>query len=430
MSLRRNWSLKRSRLISVIFIIQYFLFYGIQTFKNWPGLESTRGWAPRYWDLKWVISWSECFRSYGLSIYNYDANDKCTGYIYGSQLVKLLNLLHVSVEQSNFLGHLNLIVMCLIISLLSQFFSNQFNVNRIFLSLAFLSPGIWLLLASGNFDSLMFTCILFGIISAGNGRIGLAAILFAVASLVKFYSLPLIPLLFLFCSKKRQTLIVFITSLISLYLTIGDLSRTSSQSPGPNNYFFTFGIQNFGTWLEILNFKFTSHYDEFKPSVIYLIGFVLIMLVTSSMYLIFRQKNYFSFQSKSIFFNDTMSEIWFVFFAATYLALYFQGTNYDYKLIFYIMTFLILMTSDAFRPLKRLFAPIFLLSLWLTCFSFGFKSSFYPTIRISTNFTLIEFFGDILNLVVTGLIFLVFILVMARKFPVILNRFRRQVSNG
>ena len=389
--------------------------FGIQAWINWPGLESTRGWAPRYWDLSWVIQWSECFSEYGNEVYNYDSKDQCTGYIYGSLLLRAMGLMRITVEQSEFFGHMNLILICMGLSYIAYLFSSNYKVKAVFLGLVFTSPGIWLLLASVNFDSLMFFFVFLGALSVAKGKINAAAVFFTIGSLIKFYSLPLIPLLLLYAKKRAQVYVVLFFFSVSLFFTLMDLSRTTNQSPGPNNYFFTFGVQNFGTWVELLNYKITADYVEFNPIYIYAIGIGASLISTVLMHTLLSRKQSPLITSREIFQNDRKMEVLFVFFSATYLALFFQGTNYDYKLIFYIVAFLSLFVSKNFTVLRTFLASIFLLSLWLTCFSFGFESSFYPTIQISTIFTIIELIGDILNLIITSLLFLCLSSILIRK---------------
>ena len=397
------------------FLLLFLAFFGIQVVLNWPALESTRGWAPRYWDLSWVIQWSECFSEYGYEVYNYDSKDQCTGYIYGSLLLRAMGLMRITVEQSEFFGHMNLILICMGLSYIAYLFSSNYKVKAVFLGLVFTSPGIWLLLASGNFDSLMFFFVFLGALSVAKGKINAAAVFFTIGSLIKFYSLPLIPMLLLYAKKRAQVYVVLFFFSVSLFFTLMDLSRTTNQSPGPNNYFFTFGVQNFGTWVELLNYKITADYVEFNPIYIYAIGIGASLISTVLMHNLLSRKQSPLITSREIFQNDRKMEVLFVFFSATYLALFFQGTNYDYKLIFYIVAFLSLFVSKNFTVLRTFLASIFLLSLWLTCFSFGFESSFYPTIQISTIFTIIELIGDILNLVITSLLFLCLSSVLIRK---------------
>lgn len=394
---------------------------------NWPGLESTRGWAPRYWDLSWVIQWSECFSEYGYEVYDYDSKDQCTGYIYGSLLLRAMGLMRITVEQSEFFGHINLILMCVSLSYIAHLFASNYKLKAVFLGLAFTSPGIWLLLASGNFDSLMFFFVLFGALSMAKGKINTAAAFFTIGSLIKFYSLPLIPLLLLYAKKRSQVYGILLFFSVSLLFTLMDLSRTTSQSPGPNNYFFTFGVQNFGTWVELLYYKITTDYIEFHPIYIYAVGIGASLISTALMQTLLSRKHSPLITSREVFQNDRKIEVLFVFSSATYLALFFQGTNYDYKLIFYIVAFLSLFVSKNFTALRSFLASIFLLSLWLTCFSFGFKSSFYPTIQISTIFTIIELIGDILNLMITSLLFLCLSSVLIRKALAFFPLFRRHL---
>jgi hypothetical protein len=400
----------------------------MQAWSNWPGLESTRGWAPRYWDLSVVIQWSECFSEYGYEVYNYDSKDKCTGYMYGSLLLRAMSLMRITVEQSEFFGHVNLILICMALSYIAHLFSSNYKVKAVFLGLIFTSPGIWLLLASGNFDSLMLLLVFLGALSVAKGKIIVAALLFTIGSLIKFYSLPLIPLLLLYAKRRAQFYVISFFLSVSLFFTLMDLSKTTNQSLGANNYFFTFGVQNFGTWVELLNYKITSDYVEFNPIYIWATGIGATIISTVLMYTLLSRKKSPLITSREDFQDIQKMEVLFVFFSATYLAVFFQGTNYDYKLIFYMVAFLSLFVSKNFTVLRTFFSSIFLLSLWLTCFSFGFKSSFYPTIQISTFFTIIELIGDILNLIITSLLFLCLSSVLIRKVQEIFFAFSERSS--
>lgn len=400
----------------LLWLLFFTVIFSIQVWSNWPGLESTRGWAPRYWDTSAVIYNSECFNEYGYEVYNYISEDKCTGYIYGSLLLRVLTLTKVTVAQSEIIGHINLVLICMALSYMAYLFSSNHKLNKVFLGLVFTSPGIWLLIASGNFDSLMFFFIFVGAISVAKGKIISAAVFFTIGSLIKFYSLPLIPLLFLYARRKSQFYVVSFFFSVSLFFTLIDLGRiTTSQSVGPNNYFFTIGVENFGTWVELLNYKIKGEYVEFNPIYIYAIGIGAFLISTILMHALLSRKKSQFIASREVFQKDRKMEVLFVFFSATYLALFFQGTNYDYKLIFYIVAFLSLFASKLFTELRTFLSSIFLLSLWLTCFSFGFKSSFYPTIEISTIFTIIQLIGDILNLIITSLLFLCLSSVLIQK---------------
>jgi hypothetical protein len=392
---------------------------------DWPGLESTRGSAPKYWDLNWVIRWADCFQQVGLSVYNYAPDDICTGYIYGHLLLHAINFLRIDLENSDAIGLANVVILSALFGYISYKFSSRFQLNKAFLLITFTSPGIWLLLASGNFDSVMFVLIAAGVYAVKKEQITLAALLFFIGSLIKFYSFPLILLLLFFVKKRVDLIWLFSLIIFSLVLILNDLAKTTSGSPGPNNYFFTFGVQNFGTWLELLIFKLTGNYSEIAPTYIYGIGIVLFIVTTVMMrQFIYRWDTEFSTSNSQIAPNETM-RVHFLFFGGTYLALFFQGTNYDYKLIFYIMAFLSLITSVNLNETRFHFCFVFILSLWLSCFSFGFKSSFQPEISISTTFTVMQFIGDILNLVVTCFIFLGFLFVFFEKIKDLPRRFWR-----
>jgi hypothetical protein len=241
-----------------------------------------------------------------------------------------------------------------------------------------------------------------------------ASLLIFASVLFKFYTFPLLLFYFLLAARKYQKFIIPIILTIGLAVILMDLKETDSTSPGPNNYFFTFGIHNFSQWLEIFLYKLSKNYYELPTYFSYSFG-ILLVLCISLWYRIHYQVGSGSIKQEKKQTGFTFSESLLLNFGVVYLSLYFQGSNYDYKLVFYIVSVLAMNVTIDFRLIPRNIKPIFLISLWLTCFSFGFRSSFTPTIDVSPVFVVFQFIGDLLNLYVTSILLIHILRLISRK---------------
>ena len=160
----------------------FMTFYTLQYISDWWTLRITRGTAPKFWDLEWVLSWANCFKTYGLDVYRYDDSDRCTGYMYGSNLLRLLNAMNLNENSAIILGLIFMLFFSIILGRLASNLVNGMTLGKSLVLLAFCSPGLWLLVASGNFDILIIIsiCVSSFLFYKGKFTFSLLFILFGV----------------------------------------------------------------------------------------------------------------------------------------------------------------------------------------------------------------------------------------------------------
>lgn len=390
-----------------IWFIAYSSFYAIQIASNWHLLQITRGPAPTFWDLEWVIRWADCYRKVGISIYEYQQGQFCSGYMYGVLLLKLINALNISANQAPLIGIVTMLLLCCIFACLSNY-AHHHGISPLIIFLSFASPGVWLLVASGNFDSWMIVLIFLAInVESFLARFALAS----AGTLLKFYSLPMMFFIILLEKRKRrQVMQLFITMIIGIYV-IWQLGLMRGNPLFPTEYFFTFGSQSFGVGINLLigklvgNYTFLSGFGVFLVSCLY---FFLICLIFNRIKYI---RRYISIQAK----ENVHGEMNFAFFAfgGIYFGLFFQGLNYDYKLVFLIM--FTLCTLSIYGS-NLLINALLMCSLWFSCFSFGLKSIFVPKVAVSSVFVWLQLIGDQSTILLSAILFLLFIKAFVMKF--------------
>ena len=79
------------------------MFFGVQFFANWWSLSVSGLRGGNFIDLGAVLRWSECFQEVGTSVYGL-ADAECGGHVYGSALLRTLNLLAMNALQTQFWG--------------------------------------------------------------------------------------------------------------------------------------------------------------------------------------------------------------------------------------------------------------------------------------------------------------------------------------
>ena len=73
------------------------VFYLLQLKYNWAGLQASgiRG-SSKYIDQDSVLNSAKCFRAFGIEVYKLDTPNGCGGFVYSIELLRILNLSHLS----------------------------------------------------------------------------------------------------------------------------------------------------------------------------------------------------------------------------------------------------------------------------------------------------------------------------------------------
>lgn len=338
-----------------------FLFFVVMQLTTWIPLRYWHIWGGgNFIDSQQILKWSKCYETQGNLVFAKEG--ECSGYIYGSTLLKILSFFKVDVTATQIFGYLFMFVLAVIISfkvnILEKYRENPFII------LIVLSPPVLLLAERGNFDILMFALIgLAGLLFGRNLQIW-ALIPLALATLIKFYSLPLFLLFFLLNNDKKKKLTTFVLATAVSARVFLDFELI--QTTFPSGYSWKFGAS---IWARYLTQLSVPDLGELVNNVS---GLVILSLVVGFTLFILKKRMRVTLPQDS---SQQNQRILFYSFYATHLSCFMLGMNFDYRLIFLAMASIIYL--DSFRMANDsnsiLILVLTLISVWLTYPSTGLE---------------------------------------------------------
>lgn len=327
--------------------------FSLNFVTNWKivsafGLESPR----RFFDTWQVLKSADCFKSIGWNIYNTIDTDICHNYYYGSSLIRFLRIL-------NFGVHINLVVGIVFLFFLAISISGYFQTNSrsdllIFL-LVISSPAVSLLAERGNFDILIFALFTLALTLISNGIPKFGFIILCVASLFKFYTLPLTILISLLPEFRRIRAFTIPLVFLTTIVCFTDLQKLRAISIDiPNG---TFGLSEPGLYLKRLGFD-VSH------NLAIIVGAFSIFLLWLTLCFVNRKIYVF----ESLFKDVSSGEIRLLEFAGAiiFLSCFFIGVNFDFRLIFLVATMCLTIQRLTNNNWVKFFKMVLLSILWLS----------------------------------------------------------------
>lgn len=369
----------------------FFVFLPI--FLVFAANQVTGWWILRAWNVRGVIDFqdlnavlynTDCFNEIGWSIYGTQAGDACQNYVYGSTLIQFLDLFSLGSAERVPLGWAALVIISYILSQIGLALINTSKkIFAVFILLA-VSPPILLLVERGNFDWLVFACLFLGALGFSKKHNFLGFLILAFSALLKFYTFPVLLLSILLLKNRKQKLLALLLSLVVLLQIIRDLLELRSIYIGA--WFAAFGNSIWAKYLA----KLDINLDVIASAVL---GIVV------TIFLVFLIKFVLNTESDALFriHRASTMDYFAIFSSVTFLACYFAGLNYDYRLIYVLpcMWFFISISNTLFRRI------IFLLFMVSFFFSYNVKY-FQPIGDLSLNLLvaiiLLRLFGGIRDL--------------------------------
>jgi len=360
-------SVKFSKLFDLVkYQLLYFLFFAIQQNLNWPLLKFF-GWRGPifFWDTNSVLASADCYSSVGLAVFNAADGDPCTGYIYGSNLLRFLTFLNFGGIRASLFGWTFLIVLAIIFGFLTFLLKPDGFYKASFLYIIFISPPIFLLIERGNFDSLIFIFFFTAVVLHSYGFKFISFFIILTISTWKFYTYPL-ALFMLFAIKNAYLRLVgsalFFLGIIQV---LKDLSFIPNISVAVADG--SFGVQVWGSYLNRLNIPINILSS-------YVFGISLIVITLCSL-LFFKSKIVLDTRIFSDFgtkqrFSISLFQSSFVVFFSCYLV----GINYDYRLIFLCATSIgFMLLGKDFQKLEFVQGLVWILTI--VCMWFSYNSN-------------------------------------------------------
>jgi hypothetical protein len=318
--------------------------YLVNFFLAWPTTrwgDITTGYL--FGDFEALFIWSnECRINAGLpqifSIYSQiEASDTCSGFNYGTTLLILLSMFPINGE---FYVATALTIGVLAVFLLGFFLAKTYNMSfwqKVLVSVAFFSPGTYLLFERGNLDLVIFLLIVTAAVLLGRGAFFPAYFVVVFATLLKFYALPLVVITSLLSHTLRQRILTAVISFLTFAWVIIDFSRGQILSVyGPVQFGYP-ALDHYFEWLGLSL--------EPLPS---LIGFFAPWFVWALLILMQRRagEGLQNKLTKSI--TNLQGDFAFLFTAITFCAMFFVGLSFDYRLIFLALAGVTLILKSSF----------------------------------------------------------------------------------
>jgi len=301
--------------VTGVFVYQYFF--------GWLYLGGQHGFG----DLIYVLDRVSCIEFGWEKLYSLRTEEVCTGYIYGSTLLKILSLIPVAIVETNIVAYSFIVIFTLIyVVTVSQ---SVMPLSLAFFSIVlFFSPPIVLLLERLNIDLIIFLLVYYAASFRGKSLWLLAPTCLALASLFKFYTLPLLIGQSLNFRKRKRAIVLISILLPTLTLVIIDMRRLEYLPWDARNMFGN------AIWLEYVLYVVQGPYTHANFAAASLLGITLIACVGIVLY-----KMRFLEGPTAIVHGQSANRL--VFVLSTYTFCYFSGLSVDYRLVFLLFSYLL-----------------------------------------------------------------------------------------
>jgi hypothetical protein len=362
------------RLLTVGIFLTVFSGYAIQELLDWPVLAWSGIHVAGHIDLAAVLGSADCYKEIGLRIYDPPVSgDLCTGYIYGRSLVYLLSTLGLGAKALAVIWTLLSIAFLAVISRWAAEFLIMLGKFRGFASALFLfatlfSPPFLLLVERGNID------ILIMILIAGSAwllavRRPIWAILpLLVATLIKFYTLPLLLIFTLFSRSTKVRWFSASGFIVGLLAVLRDLVGLKG-APGVG--FAQFGLTIWHHYLEMAGIATTR---------VAVSGITIVAIIAVGIWAarLEGMKSALDFQ---VLFSTGKWVSWFgALSASTFVICYLAGLSFDYRLTYLALGGAYLITYSgvySHRVFKYELFWVFFIALWGSCL-LGLRLNWLP----------------------------------------------------
>lgn len=308
----------------------------------------------RFGDLKLVLEWTECYKESGDLLYQtFDPNVPCSGYIYGEPLMQALNMLGIYESGTTLFGY----IFCLMIALLLAMSLNFNKTSKLTLLLVVLSPPFALLLDRGNLDTFVAFLVLMSALAFSRRLELLATIFLVVATLLKFYTFPILLIAFILCKTISKKIIIAISIVLTGLLVAMNIQKI--QTPFPSGYFAKFGAPIWGSYAE--------KYSTFWSSTIFQLV-ISASVAGLSIFLVYKARKY---KQELVWYIGVISQnqvitIWFL---VAHVACFISGLSYDYRLLFIAIStsaYLADREGPIYKLERKALTTLLITSLWFT----------------------------------------------------------------
>ena len=315
--------LQRAAMVSAA----YLFFIVLNWLTDWVILRiSELHLLPNFNDLRLVLASSDCASGFGYLTFSENISKACT-YNYGFSLIQFFHVLGVTADQADVIGFLFLTLMICALVLIHLKLGASSGFENLIIFAILMSPISAFLIERANFDILIFVFVVAGslLLSGSKTKLGLLAIF--IASLIKFYTLPLLFLVFLFKSSFFNRLFGLFLFLLGSSMAVHDIRLIQAGLSFPRNCSASFGNP-------VLFVCFREAGIDIPSQIQNLLGIFLFIVVSLILFnLKFREAYSFKIYHRIILINQKF-DVMYISTSVTFLICFFSSVNVDYRLIF------------------------------------------------------------------------------------------------
>ncbi len=277
-------------------------------------------------DFLYILERADCLPMPIAELYSERTADVCTGYIYGSFLVRLFNTLGVGEWALIIFGYIFIVsITCVYIYAILR--KSRTLQSLFFISLLF-SPPIVLLYERANLDALIFILVtLYAFFMTRKSYVSAFTVV-ALASLFKFYTLPLLIWPIIRAKQNKRFLLLAFSLAVAAQIYI-DTTRISQLPWDARNMF---GNVVWGEYFLYLFKGSQTHANFFLATAL---GLLLLLPIW---WLVKRKVE----PSHLWTYSNTHDKNFFIAYFSIYIICYFTGLSVDYRLIFLLFAYIYL----------------------------------------------------------------------------------------
>lgn len=338
-----------------------FTFFALMQITTWIPLRYWRIWGGgNFIDTGQILQWANCYKNFGSTIF---ANQgECSGYLYGSTLIRILNALNLAPSNTQMLGYMFMFCLASAITYVSGF--SRDRIGYPLLLAVLFSPPILLLAERGNFDIPMLLLVMLASILFSRNYQAWALLPLSLSVLLKFYTLPLFILYFVLNNTKlRKFLTLFVGVIVSAQVAL-DLNFI--QSKFPSGFSWKFGSSIWARYLSQLEFAYSGEVFAHLTGLAILFAFLLLTLMAM-------KKSSALQPSKT---SEEVKEKTLLYsLFGTHLSCFLLGVSFDYRLVFLLLASLVYLRRVCVRndAHSNLIIGLTIMSAWLTYPSSGLE---------------------------------------------------------
>jgi hypothetical protein len=321
---------------------------------NWQLISNVRG-ESLFSDLSLILEYSKCDYSDSSAL----LVSQCeSSFVYGQSLLTFIRFFGISHIDVNFFGYILMAITLICVIELFRLIKPFPSLKQEIVAILYLaSPPLVLLFERGNLDSLVFVLTVFSVSLFLKKHTLLSQLPIFLATIVKFYPIPVLYVNYKLSKSKIEKTGSFILLTLSILFIILFLFSVNLHSI-PNPTRVAFGSSLIG---KSINQLFGTDITRVWQL---LIGLLSLMSSFFFLTIISRKYHWFTeYKFKLLSMNDTPKYILYVY-SSIYFFTFFLSMNFDYRLIFLLPIFYILLSIELKH--KIFFVVISILSLWFS----------------------------------------------------------------